>query len=184
MGTSLTNSEKNEVRIEIGAVPQVRLSGALFGATNLDAITYNSNQLFSYNEVTNTWSGGPTWSITVASVTTTGQFTLTLVSSKWQLNGPDGYQVQSETPGSVFGPWVDSLGSGNPYMPTFRPAFLGSQGIVTFEDSVYTAIKTPASLASFLGLSSYANLTAANAALTIGTIYYDTTLLRINITTA
>jgi len=42
---------------------------------------------------------------------------------------------------------------------------------------------TPA-IVTLLGLPTYANLTAANTALTIGSIYYDTALTKINITTA
>jgi len=34
-----------------------------------------------------------------------------------------------------------------------------------------------------LGVPTYANLTAANAALTIGRIYYDTALATLNVTT-
>ena len=46
------------------------------------------------------------------------------------------------------------------------------------------ATVTLASELLLLGITEYANLSAANAALSIGSIYYDTALAKIHITTA
>lgn len=46
------------------------------------------------------------------------------------------------------------------------------------------AATTLTSVLTLLGVSSYANLAAANLALTVGKIYYDTSLGTLNVTTA
>lgn len=57
--------------------------------------------------------------------------------------------------------------------------------IITTEPPVpFAGSVSLASVLTLLGVPSYANLTAANAALAIGKIYYDTTLATLNVTTA
>lgn len=46
------------------------------------------------------------------------------------------------------------------------------------------AAPTTASVAALLGVPTHANLTAANAALAIGSVYYDTALGKLHVTTA
>ena len=51
-------------------------------------------------------------------------------------------------------------------------------------DLIFTYLQTPETMATLLGLASYADLAAANSALSIGQIYFDISLNRPNVATA
>ena len=56
--------------------------------------------------------------------------------------------------------------------------------VLPFGPTASTEASTTASILTLLGVPTHANLTAANTALPIGKIYYDTTLATLNVTTA
>jgi hypothetical protein len=76
--------------------------------------------------------------------------------------------------------WVDNLKFER------APAHLTTTSIpvvTTTDPAPFAGTVTLGDVLTLLGIPSYASLTAANTALAIGKIYYDTTLLTLNVTT-
>jgi hypothetical protein len=76
--------------------------------------------------------------------------------------------------------------SGQIVIPAFSGIYLEAESTISFNNEFfdYSNASRQSHCTTLLGIPAYANLTAANAALAIGQPYYDTTLLKLQITTA